>query len=60
MKERKARPLDAILRARLHMPERSRIRLDLIRFALHSIDGTSRTISGKPFFALQETEDLLT
>ncbi len=53
------RPLDAVLRARLHLPEGSGVRLNAIRGVLSVIDGIARTVSGRPLFALRETEDLM-
>jgi hypothetical protein len=55
----KSRPLDPVLRARLHLAEGARIRLGLIRAVLATTDGVSRGVTGKPFFALREAEDLL-
>ncbi len=55
----KTRPLDPVLRARLHLAEGARVRLGAIRTALATTDGISRLLTGKPFFALREAEDLL-
>ena len=55
----RSRPLDAALRARLHLTETSRVRLGFVRAALQSVDAASRAILRKPFFALREAEDLL-
>lgn len=59
MDSRFDRPLDAVLRARLHLPEGSVVRLSLVRAVLSALDALSRLISGQPFFALKESEDLL-
>lgn len=53
------RPLDAVLRARLHLPDGARVRLNAVRGALAAVDGIARTLSGCPLFALRETEDLM-
>jgi len=53
------RPLDPVLRARLHLAEGARVRLGVIRAVLGTVDGISRGVTGKPFFALREAEDLL-
>ncbi len=53
------RPLDAVLRARLHLPAGSNFRLKIISRALVMIDSISRTLSGRPLFAFKESENLL-
>jgi hypothetical protein len=55
----KERPLDAALRERLHFSADARTRLRLVRGGISTIDATSRTLFGKPFFALREIENLL-
>ncbi|MBE1285403.1 MAG: hypothetical protein GJ676_18975 [Rhodobacteraceae bacterium] len=55
----KNHPLDDALRARLHLSKTSRFRLTLVRVALHVVDALSRLMTRKPFFALQESENLL-
>ena len=55
----KERPLDAALRARLHLAAGSQMRLRLLRSGLSAVDATSRLVIGKPFFALREIEKLL-
>ncbi len=52
-------PLNASLRTRLHLPQDARLRLALLRMGLSGVDGLSRLVTGKPFFALRETETLL-
>ena len=53
------RPMDAALRARLHLSEQSKIKLQLFRAAMDTVDAVSRTAFGKPFFSLRETEKLI-
>ena len=53
------RPLDAILRERLHLKGRGRVALATIRGALAAGDGLSRLFTGQPFFALHQSEELL-
>jgi len=55
----KERPLDAALRERLHFSADAHMRLRLVRGGISTIDATSRTLFGKPFFALREIEKLL-
>ncbi len=51
-------PLDQILLERLHLPEDATTRLRLMRGLIHMVDGTSRSLFGKPFFGLRECEAL--
>ncbi len=52
-------PLDDALRDRLHLKSNSGTSLFLIRSVIQFVDATSRMVSGKPFFALRESENLL-
>ena len=53
------RPLDEILRERLHLRGRGRLALATIRAGLSAGDWLSRLFTGQPFFALRQSEDLL-
>lgn len=55
----KQRPLDAALLERLHLPADAHKRLRLLRGTIATSDAISRTVFGKPFFALREIEALL-
>lgn len=55
----KPNPLDELLRARLRIPEGAGLRLVALRRLLGSVDGLSRGLSGQPFFALREAEEIL-
>lgn len=52
-------PLDAALRARLHLSENADVQLAMVRAAIHSADAASRLFLGKPFFSLREAETVL-
>lgn len=54
------RPLDQSIRDRLQLGSDARLTLWLVRAAIQAGDAISRTVSGKPFFALRETEALAT
>ncbi len=54
-----SRPLDEILRDRLHLKSRGRFTIAAIRAALATGDAVSRLFSGRPFFAMRESEDIL-
>lgn len=53
------RHMDDVLRARLHLAGDAKLRLGLLRGAIGAADGASRLLFGKPFFALRESEALL-
>ena len=53
------RPMDAALRARLHLSEKSRVKLRLFRATMDCVDMCSRVLFGKAFFSLRETENLI-
>ena len=53
------KPMDPVLRARLGLPADARKRLIAVRAALRSLDAISQTVSGRPFFGLQESEALM-
>ena len=55
----KEKPLDSALRERLHLRGKATGSLWFVRSVIQSIDSVSRTVSGQPFFALRESEDLL-
>ena len=52
-------PLDALLRARLRIPTGADRRLKALRHALGAVDAMNRALTGQPFFALRETEEVL-
>lgn len=52
-------PLDDLLRARLRIPEGSDRRLRMLRRLLGAVDSVNRALTGQPFFALRETEEIL-
>ncbi len=52
-------PLDALLRARLRIPEGADRRLALLRHALGAVDVMNRRLTGQAFFALREAEEVL-
>ena len=58
-RKRKDNPLDALLRARLRIPEGADTRLLLMRWAMSGFDGVNRAVTGQPFFAMRETEQKL-
>ncbi len=52
-------PLDNALKERLHLRGDNPVSLKLIRSLMHLGDAVNRLISGHPFFALRQSEDLL-
>ena len=55
-RNRTENPLDALLRARLRIPQGAGLRLKALRYLLTGIDVVTRTATGQPFFAVRETE----
>jgi 1-acyl-sn-glycerol-3-phosphate acyltransferase len=53
------RPLDQAIKDRLHLTGENPATLRLVRGAIHFGDAISRTVSGKPFFGLRESEAML-
>lgn len=51
--------MDELLRARLRIPVGADRRLRLLRAAMSGIDWFNRTVTGQPFFALREAEQVL-
>lgn len=54
------RPLDSALRQRLRLSGDGRLALGLVRGAITAIDGLSTLTSGRSFFALRQSEAILT
>lgn len=52
-------PLDALLRARLRIPTGADRRLKALRHTMGAVDAMIRALTGQPFFALRETEEVL-
>ena len=52
-------PLDALLRARLRIPEGADWRLKALRWLMEAVDMLNRTFTGQAFFALRETKQIL-
>lgn len=59
-KARQPSPVDALLRARLRIPEGADWRLWALRRAMEAVDFGNRALTGQAFFALRETEEVLT
>lgn len=59
MGARPSRPMDAVLRDRLHLSDTARLSLALVRAGIHAVDGVSRLFTGQPLFALRECEALM-
>jgi len=55
----RTRPLDSAVKERLHLEGENPAALRLVRATIHFGDTISRTVSGQPFFALRESEDML-
>lgn len=55
----KTNPMDALLRARLRIPEGADLRLRALRVLMGAVDALNRTVTGQAFFALRETEATL-
>ena len=55
----KSRPLDRVVKERLHLNGENPAMLRLVRGAINFSDTLNRTISGKPFFGLRESESML-
>lgn len=53
------RPLDRAVKERLHLRGENPVALRLVRGVIHFGDVISRTVSGKPFIGLRESEDML-
>lgn len=52
-------PMDALLRARLRVPQGAERRLALLRRGLEGVDLIARELTGQAFFAIRETEEVL-
>lgn len=58
-RQRRTRPMDDLLRARLRVADGAHYRLLALRMAMQSVDAISRGLTGQAFFALREAEDTL-
>lgn len=54
------KPLDPALRDRLHLGSDAGLSLWFVRMSISLVDGFNRLLFRRPFFALRESEDLLT
>lgn len=55
---RRPRALDQSIRDRLQLGDGAQASLVMVRAAIQTVDAVSRLLTGKPFFALRETEAL--
>lgn len=53
------KPMNPVLRARLGLPDDAQKRLLAVRGALRTLDVISKTVTGRPFFGLRESETLM-
>lgn len=51
--------MDPVLRARVGLPETARLRMTFLRGVLRGLDSISKSVSGRPFFGLRESEALM-
>ncbi len=51
--------MDDLLRARLRLSDSANLRLKALRMTLQTLDRLHRGLTGQPFFAIRETEEIL-